>query len=355
MDQLAEWKATRSPRLADAIETQGPEKAWVRIAKLPGSRAKTAILQLAKTVDDPRLATLYLTWLAQGNWPAPTAKVVWTRIFEHLAAIRDVRAIAPLRAVAADLPPFVGEAHRAWMVSMIEGTADKLAAVVPAKDAAHAPAKRAPAPAVADPAAPVWSNPDDEDLRQVVADALTERGDPQGEFITLQLLPTKNAAQRRRERELLAEHAAAWLGAIGALALDGSSRFVAGFPCDVAVDRRAVPRRAWEAALAAPQWATIRRLCVSILHTPKWWITAWVAAGHGDAFEVGEVASKRPALRLERAGDAWRVASAIRGYTSSCVPILRAFVGGLSPEQRAAMTLAKDLANRDAYAAVLAG
>lgn len=363
MELLADWQKSRSPELADALDAQGVDKAWQRIEKLPASRAKTAVLNLSKTVDDPRLATLYVKWLAQGNWPAPTAKVVWERIFEHLVKLRDIRAIAPLRAVAANLPSFVGEAHRTWITEMIEQTITSLSAVKPTKGSGPRPDKRdakpkvAPTAPAADPRAPIWNDPDDDELKQVVADALTERGDPQGEFITLQLLKTKSPAQRKRERELQ-KHQPTWLGAIGKLCVKHSMRFAAGFPVAVCTDRRLVPRREWEAALAAPQWATIERLCVSILHTPHWWITAWVSAPATQrvrAFEIGHVDYKTPALRIERApGKPWRLTHTTRGYTSSGVPILRAFVAGLSKAERAAFTIAPTIKDRETYAAVLA-
>lgn len=353
MDLLAAWKQTRSPKTADALDALGPDSAWLRIAKLPASRAKTAVLQLAKTVDDPRLATLYLTWLAQGNWPAPTAKIVWTRIFDHLAALRDVRAIPGLRTVATKLPAFVGEAHRAWIVSMIEQTVKTLSAVKPTKDASYKAPAPAPKQPATDPLEPIWKTPDDDDLKQVVADALIERGDPRGELITLQLLRTPNPKQRKRMRELLDEHAARWLGPIGKLALEGSWRFENGFPVAVAVDRRAVPRREWEAALAAPQWSTIRRLCINSLDTPKWWITEWVKAPTTQrvlAFEVGILDGKRSALRIERErGKPWRVSDAMRGYTRFRTKILGAFVAGLSKSERAAMVVDHKVGDRDKY------
>lgn len=343
---VVDWQRTRSPKLADELDAQGPDKAWLRVGKLPGSRAKTAVLNLSKTVDDPRLATLYMTWLAQGNWPAPTAKPVWTRIFEHLVKLRDVRVIEPMRAVAANLPSFVGVAHRAWVVGEIEKTIQALAAVTPTKDVAHR-SKPVVKSASADPCAPVWADPDDLDLRQVVADSL---GDLQGELITLQLLKTKTPAQRNREKELLAKHGATWLGAIGRIPTAGSYRFEAGFPIAVEGNRRGVHRREWEAALSAPQWATIQRLCVSILQTPHWWITAWVgspATSRVRAFEIGSLEYKNPAMRIERTNGNWCVTHTVRGYTSSGVPILRAFAAGLP--KGVSLTIAPAVKDRDRY------
>ncbi|MBX3155677.1 MAG: hypothetical protein KF773_06740 [Deltaproteobacteria bacterium] len=367
-DLLTRWRATRSPALADAIEAQTGAKdlvAWERIGKLAGSRAKTAILRLAKT-DDPRLATLYVTWLAQGNWPAPTAKVVWTRIFEQLVALRDARTIAPMKEIAKALPPFVGAAHRAWITSQIDDVVTKLAATRPAKDSADVKALLARVPRVEKAvAAPdpkqaveaVWADPTDDDLKQVVADALMQAEDPWGDFISIQLRGAKTTPQERtRAKQLEKKHGAEWLGAIGRLTLASSWRFEKGFPVAIGNDRRGVKRREHQAALLAPQWATIHTLRISILHTPHWWITAWVqspASRNARVFEVGSMKSKRGSLRIEREpGQPWRLVDAVRGYASS-LPIWKAFLAGLSPAERKRVTVAPTVAKRDALVAAL--
>jgi hypothetical protein len=366
------WRAGRSPRVANAIDRLTARgvgakdvTVWQRTAKLPGSRAKTAILLLAKKVDDPRLATLYTTWLAQGSWPAPTAKEVWTRIFDHLIALADARTAEPLRRIAAALPAFVGADHRAWVVESIERVVAKLrepgrdpAAIAACLDRIEPLLGDAPRPA-ADPTLvveAVWKSPDDLDLRQVIADALLERDDPWGELISIQLRATTTPQQRTRAKALERKHGAEWLGAIGKLTLPGSWRFEKGFPITIAADRRAVPRREWEAALLAPQWSTIRTLRVSILQTPKWWITEWARSAlmrHVTAFEIAGIADKRPALRLERQpGNPWRLVRVVRGYSFSASPICCAFAAGLTPAQRASVAIATtDVADRAVYVA----
>jgi hypothetical protein len=362
-DLLALWRKTRSPAVADALEAQTGEKdlaAWERIGKLAGSRAKTAILKLAKT-DDPRLATLYVTWLAQGNWPAPTAKIVWTRIFEQLAALHDTRAIEPMKKIAKALPPFVGTEHRAWITSQIDGVVKKLAAVKPVKTALpHLPPveKKAAPPDPKKAVDAVWADPTDDDLKQVVADALMQAEDPWGDFIAIQLRGAKTTPQERtRAKQLEKKHGAEWLGAISRLTLTSSWRFENGFPVAIANDRRGVKRREHEAALLAPQWATIHTLKISILHTPRWWITAWVkspASRNARVFEVGRIVDKRGAFRVERApGKAWSLVHATRGYTS-WLPIWTAFLDGLSPAERKRVIVAPSVANRDEMVAAVA-
>jgi uncharacterized protein (TIGR02996 family) len=59
----------------------------------------------------------------------------------------------------------------------------------------------------------VFEHPDDEHLRQVVADALLEQGDPRGEFIALQLAIARGGStteQRDRALTLEREHGARW-------------------------------------------------------------------------------------------------------------------------------------------------
>ncbi|MEO8700946.1 MAG: hypothetical protein ABI867_12935 [Kofleriaceae bacterium] len=320
------------------------------------------MLRLAK-LDDPRLATLYLTWLAQGNWPAPTAKVVWTRIFEHLGTLRDTRAIEPLRAVVAALPAFVGAEHRVWITSSIEAVVKQLAAVKPAKVTVALPATPAapkPAPDRKRAVAAVWADPTDDALKQVVADALLEHDDPWGEFIAIQLRGAQTTPQQRtRAKALERTHGAEWLGAIGRLTLESAWRFENGFPVAVENNRRAVPRRDFEAALRAPQWATIDRLCISILVTPIWWITAWVkspASRNVRAFELARIQDKRAAMRIERDhGTPWRLVRVGRGMHSASLPIWRAFVAGLTAAERALVVVGTaDVADRESYVAVLA-
>ncbi len=62
--------------------------------------------------------------------------------------------------------------------------------------------------------AAIIAHPDDDAARSVYADWLTERGDPRGEFITLQL-GKRTAAQRARADALLAKHKKAWVGRFG--------------------------------------------------------------------------------------------------------------------------------------------
>jgi uncharacterized protein (TIGR02996 family) len=85
----------------------------------------------------------------------------------------------------------------------------------------------------------IYAAPDDDAPRQVYADALTERGDPRGEFITLQLARARgpvSAEQLRRERELsnVAEHRVAWARPFSQ---SGDCHFSRGFPDTIKLER----------------------------------------------------------------------------------------------------------------------
>ncbi|MCX5746115.1 MAG: hypothetical protein NT062_26860, partial [Proteobacteria bacterium] len=61
------------------------------------------------------------------------------------------------------------------------------------------------------------ANPDDDAVREVLADALQAAGDPRGELMSLQLLPAdpdQAPARRDRIRELVARHGKVWLGGL---------------------------------------------------------------------------------------------------------------------------------------------
>jgi uncharacterized protein (TIGR02996 family) len=58
----------------------------------------------------------------------------------------------------------------------------------------------------------IYSNATDDSARLIYADALTERGDEQGEFISLQLVRNPTEKQIKRANSLLKKHRAQWLG-----------------------------------------------------------------------------------------------------------------------------------------------
>jgi uncharacterized protein (TIGR02996 family) len=94
--------------------------------------------------------------------------------------------------------------------------------------------------------------------RLVYADWLSERGDPRGEFIALQLAKGDEAAARRASA-LLRAHQGAWLGALDGVLTHVS--FVRGFLDGCALAQNASATEAgWEAAARSPVLRTVRFL-----------------------------------------------------------------------------------------------
>jgi uncharacterized protein (TIGR02996 family) len=103
---------------------------------------------------------------------------------------------------------------------------------------------------------PIWENPRDTSRRQVLADLLLERGDPRGEFISLQLAH----ASPKRQRTLINTHGRAWLGALADI-LDLKEEppvFEDGFVTEVSIKH--VRQAQFLLAGDAPEWATVRRV-----------------------------------------------------------------------------------------------
>lgn len=116
----------------------------------------------------------------------------------------------------------------------------------------------------------VYAAPGDDDLRMVLADALTEVGDDRGELIVIQMREAHgeklSREMRRRQRELLTMYGRTWLGAIEPALQKSELAYRRGFPAKGRVQEYQVPNL--EAVLARPEWTTFEELDVSRLHRP---------------------------------------------------------------------------------------
>ncbi|MCX5743650.1 MAG: TIGR02996 domain-containing protein [Proteobacteria bacterium] len=194
----------------------------------------------------------------------------WVQLLALVEDRGDASLVAPFAAVAAREP---GSNFARWLATKLTQLAPILAARAPrplapaeaaalaALDASVARIEAAFKPVVDTSAAlfdAVWAAPDDDAPRLVLADFLTERGDPRGEFIMLQLAHAAgalDAAGKKREKELLKRHKKLWLGPIGVLMQPHALRFERGFLVTCFLE----PNAALEATLGNhPAWSTIR-------------------------------------------------------------------------------------------------
>lgn len=182
--------------------------------------------------------------------------------------------------------------------------------------------------------APVWDAPDDDGLRAVVGDELLEAGHPWGELIALQLRMAQgkaSAADKKLAAALAKRHRNVIGGPIAKIA-NTKNHWVCekGFLVECDLHRRLVKRPDYEAAASSSHWATVKRVHVSILHTPQWFVTLWMKSAPTKSLREVDISG------LEIVRDAtdvpWSIvkASQARFFTG----YVAAFASGLSPEQR---------------------
>lgn len=108
----------------------------------------------------------------------------------------------------------------------------------------------------------VFAAPEDDGPRLVLADALQERGDPRGEFISLQLQRPRAQRSERRMQKLLERHRTEFLRGLQAVVMpDAAQRWDRGFLSEASVvlsgDR-----------VDTPDWATVKKLDVIFSGAP---------------------------------------------------------------------------------------
>ncbi|MDP1829859.1 MAG: TIGR02996 domain-containing protein [Archangium sp.] len=110
--------------------------------------------------------------------------------------------------------------------------------------------------------AAVFAAPADDGPRLVLADALQERGDPRGEFISLQLQSPRAQRSERRMQKLLERHRGSFLRRLQPVVMpDSAQRWDRGFLSEAAVVLHGEQ-------VDAPDWATVRKLDVLFSGTP---------------------------------------------------------------------------------------
>lgn len=104
--------------------------------------------------------------------------------------------------------------------------------------------------------AAILASPAEDTLRAVYADWLSERGDPRGELINLQL--HRKGKPSARERELVSLHGKQWLGPLAAAVLKEGQRWERGFLAACVFGPKT--KAAFAAADGHPSFATVEEL-----------------------------------------------------------------------------------------------
>ncbi len=232
---------------------------------------------LAAHRTDARVAGALLALVRDVPWTSNGARPVFVKAFELLVTIADPRLLGLAPSLAAGWK--FRENQREWMQRQLDAAVEAVGAVrkkkpvAPLTAAEHETVKAIaarllpaskPKPSEGSKTAllaAVYANPDDDGPRLVLADWLLERGDPWGEFITLQFKADKSRAEVAREAALQAKHGTSWLGALATVVLK-DVEFRRGFPSKVVAKFKG--QREVEQFGDAPEWATIEELSWSL-------------------------------------------------------------------------------------------
>lgn len=238
-----------------------------------------ALEALAARPADPRFTKRALELLQRPPVTSSSSFAAWRKLFNLLASNQDLRVVPRLQAL--DFNAILGpqqEYSAEFFTTRAQKVLDALKQVkeptLSAPDAALvkelSQARRAAGQDLTSLEAAVYAASDDDGPRLVYADALLEKGDPRGEFITLQFEREKRRlthAERQREHALQAEHQTAWLGPL-ALTVDewqDLALFRRGFVRTLAVDSS--KPAVMKALVAAPGFKTLRTLVMRLHDT----------------------------------------------------------------------------------------
>ncbi|MBX3226459.1 MAG: TIGR02996 domain-containing protein [Labilithrix sp.] len=304
-DALARWRATRHPRFAAivlAIAAREPARAGepplgasgkaVDVAKwnaveeardwrdLPrllalvaAGRSALALERVERlaTWDDPRVVTALLELLEDPPFTAGSTRKLWQAVVAALEGSGDVRARDGMASLSLRYKTINDTDLGAWLAGAMSRAAAKMNEPPPLTAADEAQlaeheralfgevrAEPAPAPPARDDLfREIVESPDDDAARLVYADAASERGDPRGEFIVLQV--ERAAGRGTPERADLERRTfgraelAAWSAPLGVAA--NTVTFERGFPAAVQLANTGLAQVA-----TAREWGTVRRL-----------------------------------------------------------------------------------------------
>lgn len=301
---LSDWRKSRAPELAEAVAFVGaavdatrerlPSKrderltAWKKRAAAKSSadvgvlldaldgflaeQAEPLIKLLQSFPADPRLVDglLALADSPPTGMRGRKADPFWRAVFKTVNLVGDPRSVERLNALRAK---WQSDEQERSGIHWADSSAVLLAAYLSVKQKAPPKAKKlgakekallgglkrqAPAGDVSSLTTQVYSRPADDDVRRVLADALLEAGDVRGELITLQLLPSLDATQRKRAKQLLDQHARKWLGVLEPAILKSGLVYRRGFPAvaKLSTNQRSVVDK----VMGRPEWNTFEEL-----------------------------------------------------------------------------------------------
>ena len=227
---LEAWRAKRSPAVAELVtllDARQPDALKAQLDQVLTPRVNTTLERflVVSRVDDPRVSAFALAALERLPFTTPGAQPLLEAFVRVVLERRDVRLLPRAKAIREALRTRLTRAPvRDALLAELDHAVSLLKAMeLRSPDALETSlaARLAPlaAPSQSEEAllAAVYAQPLDDGPRLVYADWLLERGEPRGEFITLQFKRKQSALseeENRREKALLKQHGKQWLGAL---------------------------------------------------------------------------------------------------------------------------------------------
>lgn len=231
-----------------------------------------AAFDFALKTRDPRSKAVLDEMLASFLVPLPAASKAWR---EHLEkhGRKATKVLAALPAPATLPKPIAAQvttcrtetarlARRTDVPRLVEAPPSKRATEASAMDAGEGGARKGRRADHEALFAAVYADPDSDEPREVLSDALQQADDPRGEFIALQLERARKGkvpgAAEKRERELWKEHGRAWTAPLDVALKPETVRFERGFLAAGRVEWATDKQR--DALMPHPMWSTLREL-----------------------------------------------------------------------------------------------
>lgn len=261
-EALTAWTAR-----ATAAKPQDRPALLAAFADASSSDAGKRLALLKTWMPDPRVDAAIVELLERVPYRATSTRPFWISLFELASSMTSHRAIRRLDGLAAD---GVAATMKSWLETKLQTLRDELSHITSSPEppevteilAMLGPKKLSIGSTNLEALlGAIYDAPDDDAPRLVLADALLERNDPRGEFISLQLRPSDRET-KARERELLQLHGKQWLGELAPIVL-ADYVFARGFLAECRIDNRHVDRV--QKLAGNPAWATVTSLAGSAL------------------------------------------------------------------------------------------
>jgi uncharacterized protein (TIGR02996 family) len=270
-------------RFCAAAETASPTELGRLLEVVPVGSWQGTLQQvalLARFDRDPRVAAVLTELVAKPPYTSNASVKLWQRVFDELLRIADPRTLQRLAPLVEDYSERFVDGYKArdWVgpkfALLVQQLTARCGAGQPALEGEalaswrrlHGRLCGRRSEAIAGAEAnelleQIYAAPDDDQLRAVYADRLTELGDPRGELIVLQLQKEREPLSRKqqaRERELIGKWGREWLGELDPALLKGDLEYRRGFPAAGRVELRG--ERAAEQLIGHPGWSTFESI-----------------------------------------------------------------------------------------------